>query len=141
MSSGLRFARCAARSWLAAVLAALPPASAGPATGQDPATAVAAQFRGCAADGWCRFDVAAPVGLVRVRPLGVCRPPGGAAAAVAQRDRLNALLSDMIHQHKRIALHDLRELGEGGYQASVTVNGQPLAQDPALAAPCAGRDR
>ncbi len=39
----------------------------------------------------------------------------------------------MIHQHKRIELHDLRELDDGTFAATVTVNGVELAIDPMLA--------
>lgn len=38
----------------------------------------------------------------------------------------------MIHQHKRIELHDLRELPDGTFAAEVTVNEVPLAQDALL---------
>lgn len=46
------------------------------------------------------------------------------------RDRLNALLANMIHQSKRIMLHDLRKLDDGTFAATVTVNGANLASDP-----------
>ena len=52
--------------------------------------------------------------------------------SIAVRDRLNALLADMIHQAKHIVLHDLRELGDGTFAAIVTVNGANLASDPIL---------
>ena len=45
------------------------------------------------------------------------------------RDRLNALLASMVHQHKRIVLHDLREVGDGMVAATVTVNEADLASD------------
>ena len=45
------------------------------------------------------------------------------------RDRLNALLASMVHQHKRIVLHDLREDGDGMFAATVTVNEADLASD------------
>ena len=51
---------------------------------------------------------------------------------VAVRDRLNALLASMIHQAKHIVLHDLRELDDGTFAATVTVNGQALVSDPIL---------
>jgi hypothetical protein len=38
----------------------------------------------------------------------------------------------MIHQHKQIVLHDLRELDDGTFAATVTVNGVNLASDPIL---------
>jgi hypothetical protein len=50
----------------------------------------------------------------------------------AVRDRLNALLASMIHQHKQILLHDLRELEDGTYAARVTANGADVAADPQL---------
>lgn len=53
-------------------------------------------------------------------------------ASVAVRDRLNALLASMIHQHKQIILHNLRELDDGTFAAAVTVNGANLASDPIL---------
>jgi hypothetical protein len=105
----------------AALLLALPAAHGG---------AVSAEFRGCEAAG-CLFLVESAGGLLRVLPDGAA---GGGCDAIARRDRLNALLSSMIHQHKRIALHDLRALGDGRFSAAVTVNGQPLAADPVLAA-------
>ena len=58
--------------------------------------------------------------------------PGDDAISIAVRDRLNALLADMIHQAKHIELHDLRELDDGTFTASVTVNGVNLAADPIL---------
>lgn len=67
-----------------------------------------------------------------MRPDGAPPAPGDDAISIAVRDRLNALLASMIHQHKRIVLHDLRELGDGTYAASVTVNGVDLASDPIL---------
>ena len=51
---------------------------------------------------------------------------------MAVRDRLNALLANMIHQAKRIVLHDLRELDDGTFAATVTVNGLAVASDPIL---------
>ncbi len=50
----------------------------------------------------------------------------------AVRDRLNALLASMIHQHKRIVLHDLRKLQDGTFEAAITVNEASLAMDPLL---------
>jgi len=95
-----------------------------------------AQFRGCESAGWCRFWIESldplAVSLYRVRPDGVSRMPRDDATAVAVRDRLNALLASMIHQSKRIMLHGLRELDDGTFAATVTVNGQALASDPIL---------
>lgn len=99
---------------------------------------LAAQFRGCVAAGWCRLqldtrEVHASAAL-RVRPDGVPTARGSDGVAVAIRDRLNALLSSMIHQHKRIVLYDLRELDDGSFAARVVVNEADVALDPALAA-------
>ena len=97
---------------------------------------VEAQFRGCGSAGWCRFWIESldPLAqsLHRVRPDGVSRMPGDDAISIAVRDRLNALLASMIHQSKRIVLHDLRELDDGTFAATVTVNGAKLASDPIL---------
>ena len=99
-----------------------------------------AQFRGCESAGWCRFWVEPPdalaQSLLRVRPDGVSTKPGDNALAIAVRDRLNALLASMIHQTKRIVLHDLRELDDGTFAAAVTVNAQALASDPILLELC-----
>jgi hypothetical protein len=62
----------------------------------------------------------------------VVRAEGDAALAIAIRDRLNALLASMIHQHKQIELHRLRELGDATFAATVTVNGLNVASDPML---------
>jgi hypothetical protein len=95
-----------------------------------------AQFRGCEAAGWCRFwiESADPASqpLRRVRPNGVVRTQDGDAVAVGVRNRLNALLASMIHQHKHILLHDLHELDDGTFTATVTVNGANVASDPML---------
>lgn len=94
------------------------------------------QFRGCDTVGWCRFWVDSPDSagsMVRVRPNDVARMSGNDALSVAVRDRLNALLSDMIHQAKHIDLNDLRKLDDGTYAATVTVTGVALASDPVLA--------
>ena len=97
---------------------------------------VEAQFRGCESEGWCRFWIEpmqpAEESLRRVRPDGVVRVRGNDAISIAVRDRLNALLANMIHQSKRIVLHDLRELDDGTFAATVTVNGANLASDPIL---------
>jgi len=97
---------------------------------------VEAQFRGCESTGWCRFWIEAldPLAqsLHRVRPDGVSRIPGENPTSIAMRDRLNVLLSDMIHQAKHIVLHDLRRLDDGTFAATVTVNGIDLASDPIL---------
>jgi hypothetical protein len=114
---------------LAAMLCLLPPAT----VRADP---VSAQFRGCESAGWCRFWIEPrnpledPLHRVRVEGLGRMR--GDDAVSIAMRDRLNALLASFVHQHKRIVLHDLRELGDGTFAATVTVNESDLRSDPAL---------
>jgi hypothetical protein len=99
-------------------------------------SAVEAEFRGCDAAGWCRFRIEsqdpASASLYWVRPDGVAHTPCEGATCVAVRDRLNALLANMIHQAKRIELYDLRDLGDGTFAATVTVNGQAVASDPIL---------
>jgi hypothetical protein len=96
---------------------------------------VEAQFRGCDERGWCRLWTPGPDpargSLLRVRPDGVS-PADGNGVSIEVRDRLNALLAGMIHQHKRIELWDLRELEDGAFAARVTVNGVDLAADPIL---------
>lgn len=95
-----------------------------------------AQFHGCDSEGWCRFRIQPrhPLAqsLLRVRPDGVSRTPGDEVVSIAMRDRLNALLASMIHQSKRIELHGLRELEDGTFAATVTVNNANLALDPIL---------
>jgi hypothetical protein len=97
---------------------------------------VAAEFRGCTSAGWCRFWIRSPDPLARgplwVYPDGVPRTFSDQVAATAVRDRMNALLAGMIHQHKRILLYNLREVGAGAYAARVTVNEADLASDPVL---------
>jgi len=97
---------------------------------------VTAEFRGCESTGWCRFWIESldrtPPTIYRVYPDGVARTPAGKANSVAVRDRLNALLSSMIHQSKRIVLRDLRALGDGTFAATITVNEIDLASDPVL---------
>jgi hypothetical protein len=97
---------------------------------------VNAEFRGCEPAGWCRFRIESldrmSEAVRRVYPDGVARMPAGNATSIAVRDRLNTLLSSMIHQSKRIVLHDLRELGDGTFAATVTVNEANLASDPVL---------
>lgn len=95
-----------------------------------------AEFRGCDATGSCRF-VFETSGLQAlqphpVRPEGVPHGAPDDTIAIAVRDRLNALMSSMIHQHKRIVLHDLRALDDGSLAARVTVNEAEVARDPIL---------
>ena len=100
------------------------------------ADAVPAQYRGCESAGWCRFWIEPrnpkeePVH--RVRPAGLARMRGDDAVSIAIRDRLNALLASFVHQHKRIMLYDLRELGDGTFAATVTVNEADLREDAIL---------
>jgi len=101
-----------------------------------PAAALEAEFGGCETAGWCRFRIESSDGptqsLRRVRLDGVPYARSDDALAIAVRDRLNALLASMIHQHKRIRLHGLRELGDGTFAAAVTVNEADVASDPTL---------
>jgi hypothetical protein len=107
-----------------------------PATRATRTEPVEAQFRGCETAGWCRFWIEprhpSEERLHRVRPDGVLQMHGDDVISIAVRDRMNALLASMIHQHKQIILHDLRELGDGTFAAAVTVNGANLASDPIL---------
>ena len=100
------------------------------------AQSVEADFRGCDLAGWCRFWIEAPhpLGqtLLHVRPEGILQPTSDREMALARRDRLNALLANMIHQAKRIELHELRELDDGTFAAKVTVHGVDVASDPLL---------
>lgn len=93
---------------------------------------VEVQFRGCEVAGWCRFSTAASEPPFRVQPDGVVRARDDDAVAVAVRNRLNALLASMIHQHKKIVLLDLRELADGAFAATVIVNDANVAADPIL---------
>ena len=97
---------------------------------------VEAEFRGCDSAGWCRFWIEplhpSEEPLCRVRPDGVLRMPDDAAISIALRNRLNALLANMIHQVKHIVLEDLRELDDGTFAATVTVNGVNVESDPIL---------
>ncbi|HEX7954930.1 MAG TPA: hypothetical protein VF523_17850 [Burkholderiales bacterium] len=108
------------------------PASLAQSSANTHAGAIEAEFRGCDSAGWCRFRIEAGDALVRVRPDGVARMPDDGAAAIAVRNRLNALLSNMIHQAKHIVLHDLRKLDDGTFAALVTVTGVNVAADPVL---------
>jgi len=100
------------------------------------AALVEAEFRGCESAGWCRFRIDRPDSLtgslIRVRPQGVPRTSGVDATSIAVRNRLNALLANMIHQAKHIVLHDLHELDDGTFAAAVTVTGVDVASDPIL---------
>lgn len=95
------------------------------------------QFRGCESAGWCRFRVEPSTPgeetLIRVRPEGVTGFGASDAGSAAKRDRLNALLASMIHQHKQIRLESLRTLYDGTFAAVVIVNGADVAADPQLA--------
>jgi hypothetical protein len=129
-----------ARHWLVvfSVLGCAAPPVDGVELGlaQSRPEALEAQFRGCQLQGWCRFWIEVPVpgmeALLHVRPDGVSPIPGDDKVSLAVRDRLNALLAGMIHQHKRIVLQDLRPLEDGTYVAVVTVNGMDVASDPVL---------
>ena len=97
---------------------------------------VEAEFRGCYAAGYCRFWVepSSPMAesLLRVRPDGISQTSSDYGISVAIRDRLNALLSNMIHQAKHIVLLDLHKLGDGTFAATVIVNDADVASDPVL---------
>jgi hypothetical protein len=101
-----------------------------------PRVPVEAQFRGCDAAGSCRFWIAptdaAENPLHRVRPDGVVRAVEGDAISIAVRNRLNQLLSSMIHQNKHIVLHAVRKLDDGTFAATVIVNDADVAADPIL---------
>lgn len=96
---------------------------------------VEAQFRGCQSAGWCHFWIdslsGTPPSLYRVYPEGVTRS-SDETCSTAVRDRLNALLVNMIHQYKRIELRDLRSVGEGLFSATIIVDGNDVASDPIL---------
>jgi hypothetical protein len=124
----------AAGALLLSLSAATTVRATSPGIRPSPAGPVAAEFRGCASAGWCRFWIRSrdPLerGPLRVYPDGVPRTFSDEVAAAAFRDRMNELLASMIHQHKRIVLHGLREAG--AYAAKVTVNEADLASDPVL---------
>ena len=107
-----------------------------PAPHPGHAAPMEAQFRGCESAGWCWFWIESldrmSEATHRVYPDGVARMPAGNATSIAVRDRLNTLLSSMIHQSKRVVLHDPRELGDGTFAATITVNEANLASDPVL---------
>ena len=94
---------------------------------------VEAQFRGCQSVGWCHFWIdslsGTPPSLYRVYPDGVPRR-SDETYSTAVRDRLNALLVNMIHQYKRIELRGLRSVGEGLFSAIIIVDGNDVASDP-----------
>ena len=106
-----------------------------PASARSSAVIQEVEFRGCDTAGWCRFWVDSPdpaQSMVRVRPNDVLRMSGDDALSNAVRNRLNAMLSDMIHQAKHIDLNDQRKLDDGTFTATVTVTGVALASDPVL---------
>ena len=97
---------------------------------------VVAHFRGYESAGWCRFWIESQdplaLSLHRVYSDGIPRSLGDDAISIAVRDRLNALLASMVHQHKHIVLHGLREKEDGTFAAAVTVNEANVASDPIL---------
>ena len=97
---------------------------------------VEAEFHGCDVAGRCLFSIESPSmpgePLLRVRPNGVLLPDDDVLDALALRDRLNALLANMIHQVKRIGLHDLRVQTDGTFAATVTVHGVDIASDSTI---------
>jgi hypothetical protein len=117
---------------IAALCLLFTPASHAESAASKHAGQVDAEFRGCEAAGWCRFWIDSPGSLIRVRPHGVPQGPENGATSITVRNRLNALLSNMIHQAKHIELHDLHQLEDGTFTAMVTVTGVNLATDPIL---------
>jgi len=121
---------------LALGLVFAPASQAESATAEKNISQIEAEFRGCESAGWCRFRIDPPdsltQSLIRVRPEGVPRTSGVDATSIAVRNRLNALLANMIHQAKHIVLHDLHELDDGTFAAVVTVTGVDVAVDPIL---------
>jgi hypothetical protein len=107
-----------------------------PAANSQDSTSVEAEFRGCYAAGYCRFWVEpnSPTAesLLPVRPDGISQTSSDYGISIAIRDRLNALLSNMIHQAKHIVLLDLRKLSDGTFAATVIVNDADLASDSVL---------
>ncbi len=105
-------------------------------TARDATPAAQVAFRGCDDTRSCRFALASSSAihgeLIRVVPDGVGWRDADDATARAVRDRLNALLSSMIHQHKRVQLHGLRSTQGNGYAARITVNGADVADDSVL---------
>jgi hypothetical protein len=126
----------ASATLLGVLCAPIPICAESPTSRAGHVEAAEAQFRGCDSAGWCRFWIEPMLpseeSLYRVRPDGVLRMPDDAATSIAVRDRLNALLANMIHQSKRIVLRDLRELDDGTFAATVTVNGVNVESDPIL---------
>jgi hypothetical protein len=131
MNFRLHRARAAALTLLSIQIAA-----AGELIAGTQETALEAQYAGCESAGWCTFRIArapaSPPASYRVRPDGVPYAFGGGTSAPGVRDRLNALLASMIHQHKRIELRQLRALDDGTFGAAVIVNEADVASDPAL---------
>lgn len=101
-------------------------------TSQAADSPLLAQFRGCDIEGACLFWFERPgdtaPSLHRVHPRGIAPAQRGNDL----RDRLNALLADMIHQHKRIELVDLRTADDGLLTATILVTGIDLVSDPQL---------
>ncbi|UCH49008.1 MAG: hypothetical protein JSU95_04225 [Betaproteobacteria bacterium] len=96
----------------------------------------AVRYRGCQSGGWCRFEIETAASgtqsLYRVYPDGIARDAENQAVAIAIRNRLNALLANMIHQYKHVELRELRSVGEGYFAAIVIVDGNDVASDPIL---------
>ena len=96
---------------------------------------VEAQFRGCQSAGWCRFWIdslsGTPPSSYRVYPDGMTLSSDEAYSR-AVRDRLNALLVNMIHQYKHIELRELRGVDDGFFAAIIIVDGEDVASDPVL---------
>jgi hypothetical protein len=112
-----------------------PPAPSAPSA-ERRSEPLEARFRGCEPAGWCRFWIESldPLAqsLHRVRPNGIPDMPAGEPLAQAMSRRLDALLSNMIHQNKDIRLQGLRSRRDGAFTAVVTVNGEDVASDPII---------
>ena len=97
---------------------------------------VSAEFRGCESAYSCRFWIASSPStfesLYVVRPNGLIIETHREVIAIAVRNRLNSLMSNMIHQHKRIELQNLRKLDDGAYAATIEVNGMDVSADSIL---------
>jgi hypothetical protein len=128
-----RIALAAALIYTSALFALL---SHSPAVHGAQPGAVLAEFRGCESVRTCRFQIESSTpsikSLLVVRPNGVSTEMYDDATAMAVRNRLNSLMSSMIHQHKRIELEDLRKLDDGTYAATVKVDGMDVSEDATL---------
>jgi hypothetical protein len=135
--SGQTAARTLCGAWAVLLgLVSVPVAAGADQAAASPAGRAQVRYGGCESQGWCRFWIesphASPQSVYRVRPDGVPYTPGDEVLSRTVRDRLNALLASMIHQHKRIELLDVRALDDGTHAATVIVNGADVSSDPIL---------